>query len=306
MNQWKKIKKWLYDHTPRHSRWIYNEKGLIGTTAAIIGGTLAVGAGVAAGSAAQSASKRAKSEAEQQARLQMSESERLQAERAEEVAFQRELAAPRKEFQERQLALFKDVFDPQLRAFAPRIQQQLDQPLSLPQEVFDELFQRGRERIGREFGVLEEKTTQRLAGAGPGVLRGGQAQQLFGEIERERVRSVEDLAIDQAIFEFQEKKIAQQQAFENAFRFIGGAPTIGQAQVPSIPSAPGFIPPPIPEASSGLSEGLSTALRVASLFSGSFAGGGASAGTSSTGAIAESMGGAERFGFGEGALSLIP
>ena len=254
-------------------RVVHNKQGFIATTIAVVGGTTAAiiagaatTAAIAGGTAAVISSSQARSAAEAQAEAQRQATGVARAESAEEREFQRELAGPEQEFQQAQLDLFRDVFDPGIRDLEPQIRAGLEQPQSLPREILDELFQRGRERIGREFEGLTEKTTQRLAGGGPGKLRGGAAQQIFADIEQERVQSIEDLAIDQAIFEFEDRRFAQQQALENAFRFLGGAPSVGTPSVPSISSPAPFVAPQLPLQSTGIGEAAQTGLRLASLF----------------------------------------
>lgn len=165
---------------------------------------------------------------------------------------------------EEQYKIFQEYGIPAEKALAGKISAGLEQPLQLPQDVWDKIWQQARERTLSEYAPVERMTTQRLAAKGG--LEQGPADVLFKDIELSKTKSVESLAINQAIQEWTEKKTAQQQAYENVFKMLGYQPT---TNVPATStSAVGTIQPyvSVPAASYGVGEGISNALRFASLF----------------------------------------
>lgn len=139
--------------------------------------------------------------------------------------FYEELYAPQKAYQEKQLKLFEDIFEPTSRQIGGLLQAQLTEPFQLPEDLWAKTWQKARERTMAEFAPVERRTTQRLAGIG-GLDVHGQAQKLFGDIETQKVKSIESLAVEQAISEWTEKKQAKQQSFENVFKYLGYEPSV--------------------------------------------------------------------------------
>ncbi len=245
-----KFLKWLWNDFKL--RVIQDNRGIIGTTAAIIMGTAAV---ASAGAAAYSSSQ-ARKAAETQAEAGAAAS-------AADIAYAKERGAPGFELEQAQVEAWKNIYGPMAGRVGPQLEAQLDEPFRLPQEYWQQVWQKGKERISAEYQPLMQKTTERVAGMGPGKLESPVAQKLFADIEKEKVRTIEDLAIDQTIAEWTEGVTAKQQAQENIFRFMGFQPSTGFA-APSVPGT--YVPPIIPAGTTGIGEGIKTGARIASLF----------------------------------------
>lgn len=136
-----------------------------------------------------------------------------------------------------QQALYQDVFEPQTRALGgvlgdqlkdpytdlmkqmqTKLGGQLDQPLSLPQDVWANMWQQARERTVGEYGKARQSATERAAASG--TLGQGATDRYFQGLDIQQAKSVEDIAVDMVIKEWGEKKAAQQQSIENVGRFL--------------------------------------------------------------------------------------
>ena len=254
--------------------------GVIGTTAAIIG---AVAAGGIGAYAASSSSKAANKEAQSQQDWQTAQ------------------YAPAKELEQLQLQQYKDITMPytqdiyglwkdygkgvatqQLQgyqALGTKIAADVQDPWQDLGPIYDKIWQQTREKTAAEWSPIEQRTSQRLAGAG--ALDSGASLKMFGDIEQAKYKSNETMAIDQAIQEFNLQAQAKQQSYTNAMAYMNYNPTAPSASTSNV----GTIQPytPIPQVSSGLAEGLSTGARVFSLL---YGGGGASTTAGGTSNIA--------------------
>lgn len=237
---------------------LQNERGIVGTTAAILGGA-AIGGGVAAYSSRQQ-SKAAKSAAEAQAR------------------YAEQALAPSKELEQMQVDFARDYYYPQARkeagfydqyrgptletenrlyeqqaggleALLPLVYGNLgltqgedgtytsdpasvEQLYGLPEGYSDKIFQRNRRRVSEQYAPVRARQGERLAARGG--LDSGAADQLFGEIDMAELQDVEDLAFDQSLAEFDMARQGRQQALQNVYGFYN---LPGRLQRPSIAGA---------------------------------------------------------------------
>lgn len=129
-----------------------------------------------------------------------------------------------KPYYESQFKQYKDIFEPSSRQLGGELQSQLTQPLQLPEDVWSKTWQKARERTLGEFEPIERQATQRIAGRG-GLEASGAAGGYFEKLDVAKAKSIETLAIDQAIAEWSEKKQAKQQSTENMFRYLGYQPS---------------------------------------------------------------------------------
>lgn len=137
-----------------------------------------------------------------------------------------------------QQKLYQDVFEPTSRQIGGVIQRDLTEPFQLPEDVWSKVWQKSRERTLGEYAPIEKRMTERFAGTGA-LDTSGQVQKWFGDVELSKAKSIEDLAVNQAIQEWTEKKMAKQQSIGNAFQFLTGEP---QFNVP-MPQSMAYIPP---------------------------------------------------------------
>ncbi len=138
---------------------------------------------------------------------------------------------------EKQYGLYEDIFEPQARELggmlgdqladgpSPYVTQlgdklsgQLDQPLSLPQSVWDSMWQQAKGRTAAEYGGARQSATERAAGSG--MLGQGPTEKYMQALDVSQAKSLEDIAVDMAIAEWNEKKGAQQTAIQNMQNFI--------------------------------------------------------------------------------------
>ena len=129
---------------------------------------------------------------------------------------------------EEQYKLTQDILQPTTRQMGGMMQAELTQPFQLPESVWQGTWQKARERTLGEYEPIERRTTQRLAATGG--LGQGPAEALFKDIDLSKARSIENLAIEQALAEWNEKKAAKQQSYENIFRLLGGQGGVVQPQ----------------------------------------------------------------------------
>lgn len=167
-----------------------------------------------------------------------------------------------------QMDLFKQIQEPYMRSqfdlyntsFAPAIKQAgetamegIKDPMALPenwkdtlfpQDYWDKTWQQSREKTLAEYAPIERQTSRRVAATG-GIGQ-GPANQLFSDIEAKKAKSIETLAIDQAINQWQELKTAQaqaytlkQNAYQNALNYLQFQPAFN---IP-MPSSQAYITP---------------------------------------------------------------
>jgi len=139
---------------------------------------------------------------------------------------------------ESQEKLYSEIFEPTTRQIGGLLQADLTEPFQLDENVWTDIWQRARERTLGEFEPIERRTTQRLAGKGA-LDTSGQALKAFQDIDLSKAKSIEDLAVDQAIAEWTEKKSAKQQSYSNIFNYLGATPSFN---IP-MPQAQPYIQP---------------------------------------------------------------
>lgn len=152
-----------------------------------------------------------------------------------------------------QYKLFQDIFEPQTRSLGGMLGQDLSQPMTLPEETWSNIWQKSRERTLGEFAPIEQRATERFYG---NQTPEGAREKYFSGLDIQKAKSIEDLAINQAIQEWSEKKVAKQQAIENQLRFLGYQPSFNiTPQVPQYYSS-------MPQGSnySGLGAGIGSVL----------------------------------------------
>ncbi len=302
----KMIKK-FYHPCPRHNPLCKDSLfgcrcGVIGTTAAIIGGVALAGAGaVAAGMAAGDQSEQAAENAQAQRDWETAqygpakELEKLQLEQYKNIQmpYTQDIYDLWKDYGKAQTTeqykIFGDVGLPAERELATQLKESLTQPLSLPQDIWDKVWQQAREKSLAEYAPIEQRTSQRLAASG-GIGQ-GPAESLFKDIELSKAKSIETIAIDQAISEWNEKKAAKQQAYENVFRLLGYTPS---TTAPSTATSGVGVQQPYvaqPYQTSGVGEGIASFINnvspLASLM-----------GSGSTGSTAQIIGGSGGYNTG--------
>ena len=265
--------------------------GVIGTTAALItAGALAAAGGVAAGVGASQASKQASEDAE--AQRDWNTQQYAAAKELEQVQLQeyKDITVPynqdlQKLWQEyglpqttEQYKIFGEQVLPAEKELATQLGANLTQPLQLPQEVWDKIWQQTREKTLAEYAPIEQRTTQRLASTGG--IGGGPGESLFKDIELSKAKSIESMAIEQAINEWTEKKAAKQQSYENIFKMLGYTP--GTTTPTTSTSAVGTIQPYVnqPAQTSGVAEGIGSFVNsMSSILPMAFTGGASKAPT---------------------------
>lgn len=124
---------------------------------------------------------------------------------------------------------YHDFLDPSIRQLGGQLQSDLTQPFSLPEEFWQGLWQKGRERTLNEYAPIDRRQTQRFASTGA-LDSSGQAQKWFGDLELSKAKSIEDLAIEQTLNEWNEKKMAKQQAITNMGNFVNSSGNWPQQQ----------------------------------------------------------------------------
>lgn len=121
-----------------------------------------------------------------------------------------------------QYGLYKDVFEPQTRQLGGVLGEQLRQPLSLPEDVWANTWQKGKANVAAQYAPMEQKATERAAGSG--MLGQGATEKYMQQLDLSKAKSIEDMSIDMAIQEWNEKKQAKQQAISNMMAFQGLQP----------------------------------------------------------------------------------
>lgn len=154
--------------------------------------------------------------------------------------------APSREYQADMQQLFKEVYKPyvqdisglwteygkpikteQMQAYQgvlPKLVSDVQTPWdeSEMKSVFDKIWRQTRERTAAEYAPIEQRTSQRLAGAG--ALDTGASMKMFGDIEQAKYKSLETQAIDMALQEYNVKAQAKQQSYSNLFAGLNYQP----------------------------------------------------------------------------------
>ncbi len=132
-------------------------------------------------------------------------------------------------------ALFQDVFEPSTRAMGGRLAADLTEPLQLPQDQWDKIWQTSKDRAVSAYEPISRQASQRFAGAGS-LESSGAVQNYFKDLDLSKAKNIEDLAVNQALQEWGQKINAKQQATENSFRFLGYQPAGSNASGPAAPN----------------------------------------------------------------------
>jgi hypothetical protein len=132
-----------------------------------------------------------------------------------------------KPYAESQFKNYQDIYNPLQQQFGQKISADLNNPMSLPEDQWTKIWQQAQQRNAEAYNPVMQKTSQRLAATG-GLDNSGQAQNAFRQIDLSKAKSIEDLAINQALAEWQDKVSAKKTSYDNAFRFMGGTPQFQQ------------------------------------------------------------------------------
>lgn len=125
-----------------------------------------------------------------------------------------------------QYGMWKDIYEPSSRQIGGLLQAQLTEPFQLPEDVWAKTWQKAREKTLGEYAPIERQATQRFASTG-GLDTSGAAQKYFENLDFQKAKSIETLAIDQAIQEWQSKQQAKQQSIQNMFNYMQYQPSFG-------------------------------------------------------------------------------
>ena len=126
------------------------------------------------------------------------------------------LYAPQQEYQQEQLGLFKDVFSPLTKQLGGELGDLFSADTSTLSNAY---WSKGRGKIEDYFKDIEQRATERFAGAG--MLEQGPAMEYFGEtLPAMKAKSMEDLVIDQVLTDYGFK----QQGVSNMLSFLGKTP----------------------------------------------------------------------------------
>jgi hypothetical protein len=212
--------------------------------------------------------------------------------------------------QESQLKTYQDVGLPAYRTLGEKVSADVATPWneSEMKSVFDNIWKQTRERTAAEYSPIEQRTSQRLAGAG--ALDTGASIKAFGDIEQSKYKSLETQAIDMALQEFNVKNQMKQQSYSNLFKYLGGQPNVNTSAITSPNYQPELIPPYTAPAQQpfnwgGMMGGLGSMMGgLGGMFGGGGSGGGGSnlgasdfGSTYQTGQGLGSMGGSGGFDF---------
>jgi hypothetical protein len=124
-----------------------------------------------------------------------------------------EMYAPQRAYQQEQLGLFQDVFSPMTKQLGGELGDMFSP------EASEAYWAKGRGKIEDYYGDIEQKATERFAGAG--TLGQGPSQEYFGEtLPGMKAKSMEDLVVDQVLMDYGMK----QQGISNMLSFLGKTP----------------------------------------------------------------------------------
>lgn len=142
--------------------------------------------------------------------------------------------------EQEQRNLVSDIFLPSTRSLGGKLASDLTSPFQFPQEDFNRAFQSAKTRTMEGFEPARRNLSNQLAARGVTSEMSGAAGKEFRDIDIQQARSIEQVAVEQALQEFNYTQQSKQQSIENMFRFLGRQPSFGS------PSLPGFTPPGAP------------------------------------------------------------
>lgn len=175
----------------------------------------------------------------------------------------------------KQFGLYQDIFEPQTRFLGGILGEEMKQPMSLPEDVWSNIWQKGRERTTAEYTPITQKATERFAGQGTPQ---GAREKYFQSLDLSKAKSLSDLAIDMSIQEWTEKKVAKQQSLSNMQAYLTGQPAFS---IP-MPTSQAYTNQPQQGGGNDWMGGVGSILQgvgsVAPIFSGMFGGGGSTVG----------------------------
>jgi len=117
---------------------------------------------------------------------------------------------------------YQDIYQPMTKSLGASISKQLSEPLTLPEDVWNNIWQKSKANTIQGYNETRQTAGERLAGKG--MLNQPVSEKYFQNLDLAQAKSIESLAIDMAIQQWTEKKTAQQQAIANASNFVSGAP----------------------------------------------------------------------------------
>ena len=141
-----------------------------------------------------------------------------------------------------QLSTYKDVGLPAYRTLGEKLSADVATPWdeSEMKGVYDKIWQQTREKTAAEYKPIEQRTSQRLAGAG--ALDTGASIKAFGDIEQSKYQSLENQAINQALQEYNAKVTAKQTSYSNMFSYLQNQPMANTSAITSANYQPEVIP----------------------------------------------------------------
>ena len=133
--------------------------------------------------------------------------------------------------------LYKDVFEPATRELGGMLSGDLGKEFSLTKELESDIWRKGKERLATAKTEAEKTGSERFAGAG--MLGQGPAFNYFQNIDQQYMKGIEDLAVEQSIWEYGQKYREKQDRYTNMASFLNRSPG---AYAPSIgaPSSPNY------------------------------------------------------------------
>jgi len=117
-----------------------------------------------------------------------------------------------------QSELYKDIFEPQMRELGGLLGDRMKQPLTLPEDVWSNLWQKGQSNVLNQYDNLRDKGSERAAGRG--MLGQGPTENYMQNLDLQQAKSIDDMAVEMAMMEWNEKKMAQQQATGNMMNYL--------------------------------------------------------------------------------------
>lgn len=142
-----------------------------------------------------------------------------------------------------QQKIYQDISLPAYRTLGEKLSSDLATPWDESEmgSVYDKVWQKAQERTASQWAPIEAQTSQRLAGAG--ALETGAALKTGTDIEFQKYKSNESLAIEQAINEYNAKATAKQQSYSNIFSYLGLQPQTDTGALTGLSSySPEVIP----------------------------------------------------------------
>ena len=143
-----------------------------------------------------------------------------------------------KPYQESQFNLYKDIFEPSSRQLGGQLQADLTSPFSLGSDLEGDIWRRAKERVGGEYEKVSRSASERLAGSG--MLGQGPAEQYFQNLGQQKLKSLEDVAVEQAIWEYGQKNQEKTDRYNRMTSFLNtskiNAPNVSGYGTPQYPN----------------------------------------------------------------------